>query len=183
MRNFTNTPSTSDEQEKIISLIKEAFSDVPVPSKMTLHVAEAHDDYDYDHDTEHRKKDHLGHWMDIPETHFLKCQNALAHLDKEGIQYYLPALMIWVLKNYKEDYWIISTTLYTLGTNDKNSSTYDYNNERYSLFTKKQIQACIDFLKYLVTHDPHGDYIDTEHIKKALELRWLPYIEKLENHF
>ena len=39
---------------QVISIIEEAFEGVPQPLEITLHVAEAYDSYDDDHDDEHR---------------------------------------------------------------------------------------------------------------------------------
>lgn len=161
-------------REKIILSIQKAFQGIPAPALLTLHVAEAHDSNDYDHDQTHHKKDHLGNWEDIPEHHLLKCSCALAHLNKEGIQYYLPAYMVWVLKNYEQyrkfDV-MIDSVFFTLGTNPVNAPTHDYDVERFSLLTKSQIQCCIDFLQYFVDTAPKG--MNLLQIKRALEHRWL----------
>ncbi|MEZ5536942.1 MAG: DUF6714 family protein [Thiolinea sp.] len=44
--------------EHLIQIIEMAFDGVPQPKEITLHVAEAHDGYDYDHDKEHRERDY-----------------------------------------------------------------------------------------------------------------------------
>ena len=49
------------DKEQVIELIQSAFDGVPQPDKLTLHVAEAHDNWDYDNDAIHWKKDHLSH--------------------------------------------------------------------------------------------------------------------------
>ena len=155
-----------------IKEIEEAFKEVETPTDLTLFVAEAHDDYDYDNDASHRLKDHKGEWQDLPEEHILACQNALPHLGPEGVQYYTPAFMSWVLNNYKSSNreWVIDGTIYHLGTVSQNLKKHK--EHQFSLFTENQIKACVSFLKYFVKNDPEGKYVDTNHIKKALERRW-----------
>ena len=44
------------DKEQVIELIQSAFDGVPQPDKLTLHVAEAHDNWDYDNDAIHWKR-------------------------------------------------------------------------------------------------------------------------------
>ena len=74
-------------------LIRKAFDKVPFPGKISLHVAQAHDDYIYDKDAYYGKFDHRGQWQDIPAEHIENCPNALSYLEPDGLRYYLPAYM------------------------------------------------------------------------------------------
>ena len=53
--------------DELIAVIVAAFVRVDPPSEITLHVAEAHAAYDYDHDEEHREKDWIGGWQAVVE--------------------------------------------------------------------------------------------------------------------
>ena len=54
------------DSEDLIDIIENAFDGVTQPDEITLHVAEAHDNYDYDNNLKHRKKDYIGRWQDVP---------------------------------------------------------------------------------------------------------------------
>lgn len=98
---------------ELISIIESAFDGVPQPKDITLHVAEAHDDYDYSNNAYHRKSDFIGPWQNIPEGHLQECQSALSYFDKVGLRFYLPAYMIWYLRNLGTDKVWTDNTLYT----------------------------------------------------------------------
>ena len=57
------------KMNQLIAEIEKPFDGVPIPREVTLHVADAHDGYDYDHDPEHRAKDFIGRWQDVPAEH------------------------------------------------------------------------------------------------------------------
>lgn len=157
------------EQQKarVIKYIEAAFVGVKQPDKLTLHVAEAHDSYDYDHDEEHHKKDYIGPWLDIPAEHFANCQSALFQLDAEGLRYYLPGFMIWHLKNFDQaGVPIIDSVLFALNVDPKD-------NKRFALFNKEQLNACFLFVKYLV--DCGGANTDQVVAQRMLEHYWHKY--------
>lgn len=159
------------KKQNLIEKIQNAFHGVKRPHEITLHVAEAHDNSDYDHDSEHRKKDHQGPWQTLPQEHLLFCQNALPHLDAEGMPYYLPAFMCWTVENYNSSKAsLIDATIYALGTTTEKLKSYQ--DMQFSLFTENQKQACVDFLQYLLEVDPNGTFVDSQQIRKALERRW-----------
>lgn len=132
------------DRSGVIRLIEESFDGVPIPEDITLHVAEAHDNYDYDNDR-HRPKDFVGRWQDVPTEHLLACQYALSHLDKHGILFYLPAFMVWYIRCSSEA--STDNTLYALGPNQGNRGLAEYFRERFSLLNAAQLNACAHFVK------------------------------------
>jgi hypothetical protein len=150
-------------------MIELAFDGVARPEQLTLHVAEAHDNYDYDNDPLHRTKDHVGRWQDIPDEHLLRCVDGLSHLAEDGLPYYLPAAMRWVLLNFRDtDSRLIDWTIYQLAPNrnDKNlSKRYE---TRFARFTTRQWRACEAFLCHLLNQDPDGEFIDAKVALEAL---------------
>lgn len=105
---------TRNIHEATSAWIDEAFDGVPVPEEghNTLYQAEAEDHYR----TSDRARDHLGRWQDLPEQHLLDCQWALAFLDEQGIQYYIPAVMCFDLRYsfQSPDSWLTESLAYTL---------------------------------------------------------------------
>jgi len=156
--------------EDLIKFISEAFDGAPQPEVITLHVAEAHDDYDYDHDSEHRKKDFIGRWQDVPFEHIKKCQTALSYVDKVGMRFYLPAYMVWYLKNFGTDTVWSDHTLYTLDNHPTDEKLSNYQKERFSLFSEKQLQACALFIKFCANDETQ--FTDTTFARNKYDRFW-----------
>jgi len=159
------------DKEALIKIINNAFDGVDAPKEITLHVAEAHDDYDYDNDAEHRKKDFVGNWQDIPAEHLKSCQTALSYVDKVGMRYYLPAYMIWYLRHFgNTDEIEFDHPLYSLDHYPKNETLSKYHIERFSLFTPEQLRACALFVKYC--SEDETDFTDAYFAKKKYDRYW-----------
>ena len=161
-------------KEELKKYIETVFDDMPHPNLITLHVAQAHDDWDYDNDLKHRRKDFKGHWKDIPSEHLRGCRDALAHLDAAGLRYYLPAYMIWVLNDFGE-HDIDDFVLYTFDNSPKDREMNKYFRARFSLFNKEQLRACALFVKYCAENDPE-DLIDVSFAQKKYDRHWHEYI-------
>lgn len=159
--------------EDLIKEIYKAFDGVPQPEDITLHVAEAHDDYDYDHDVEHRKSDHIGRWQDIPKEHIRNCQTALCYVNKIGMRYYLPAFMVWYLQNFGTKEVMSDNTLYALDNHTKNPKLAEYQIERFSLFSPEQLKACALFVKYCASDE--SGFTDVDFAKNKYERHWSKY--------
>ena len=131
------------DRDELIGVIVAAFDGISQPQDITLHVAEAHHTYDYEHDNEHREKDWIGRWQDIPDEHLMACEHALDHVDKVGMHFYLPAYMVWYLSNYEDRHrtWIESAK-YPMGLHPPDEALSSYQVERYSLFSDEQLRAC-----------------------------------------
>ena len=159
---------------ELIIFIEKVFKGVPQPKGITLHVAQAHDDYDYENNADHRKKDFIGKWSSVPTEHLAKCRDALCYLDAAGMRFYLPAYMVWVLKNFGEldsD----DSVLYTFDNHPNDDELGKYFKERFSLFNKNQLIACALFVKYCAEEDPE-DMIDASFAKKKYDRFWHRYI-------
>ena len=159
----------SPEMETPIRRIELAFDGVDRPEKLTLHVAEEHDNYDYDNDDFHRQRDHVGRWQDIPEEHLLRCVDGLSHLAADGLPYYLPAAMRWVIRNFRDtDSLLVDWTIYQLAPNREDKNLSERYDRRFARFTIPQWCACEVFLDHLLGEDPDGDYIDARVAGEAL---------------
>lgn len=158
------------ELEELIGVIESAFDGVPQPDDITLHVAEAHDNYDYDHNAKHREKDFIGRWQDVPSEHIQRCRAALSFVDKVGMRYYLPAYMTWYLRNFGSDVVFDDGALYALDNHPTDPQLSEYHRERFSLFTPEQLRACALFVKYC-SEDTTG-FTDEYFAKKKYERYW-----------
>ncbi len=135
------------DKEALLKEISDAFDGVPVPEDRTLYQAEACDNYE-DID---QSKDHKGKWQDLPDKHILDCQySALNFLDKYGMQYYLPAIMSFVVRNIDNEALVNDlpeSVYFTLDIYEQ-TSINNYQIKRFSLFDKKQKKACYNFLLF-----------------------------------
>ncbi|MCR9142308.1 MAG: hypothetical protein NXI24_08645 [bacterium] len=158
------------ERAELIELIEAAFDGVPQPPELTLHVAEAHDDYDYDRDAEHRRKDHIGRWQDVPWEHIERCTCALSYLDPVGMRYYLPAHMVWYLKNFGSTRVKFDSVLYLLGYEIGDASSDSHFRDTFSLFSANQLRACALFVKYCA--EDETNWTDVEFATQAYIHTW-----------
>lgn len=156
--------------EELINLVGKAFDGAPQPEGLSLHVAEGHDSYDYDYDSEHRQKDYFGRWQSIPASHIEECQSALSFVDKIGMRFYLPAYMVWYLKNFGGDKVGSDHTLYALDNHPGEPRLAEYQKKRFALFTAEQLNACAQFVKFCASDK--SDNADAEFAQKLYARYW-----------
>jgi len=159
--------------EDLIEIIQKAFHGVEQPKDITLHVAEAHDYYDYENNDKHRAKDYIGDWEGVPDEHIHECKHALSYVDKVGIRYYLPAYMIWTLRNLSSDEYDLDHALYTLDNSPNDPQLSEYHKERFLLFNSEQMKACALFVKFCA--EDEQDYTDSYFAKKKYDRYWYQY--------
>jgi uncharacterized protein (TIGR02996 family) len=128
----------------VLDWIDRAFDGVPAPdlAHRTIHQAEAADNYE----SCDRSRDHLGRWQDLPESQLLDNQWALAHLDVQGILYYLPAVMSFALRHvepHPRDHWITESLEYTI--EPSKSGLREYQQGRFAQFDREQRAAIYAF--------------------------------------
>ncbi len=98
--------------------IESAFDGVPFPGvdHPSLSQAEAWDSYNKCD----QSKDFKGKWQDIPIQDFRENQWAIPHLDAHGFIFYLPALMLAIVKNKNIGNLIGESVLLSLAHESKN---------------------------------------------------------------
>lgn len=162
-------PVITKEMESPIIQIDEAFDGIAMPKEITLHVALAHDNYDFSHDAMHRVKDFEGRWQDVPDEHLLTCDRGFSYLNADGLVFYLPAAMTWVLKNFRDtNELLVDWTIYQLSPNRDSEGLAVRYDSRFQLFNSAQWCACQAFLEFLLFQDPEGDIMDARFAKTAL---------------
>lgn len=85
-------------------------------------------------------------WSSVPSDELDRVQ--VAHLDAEGLRYYLPALMLSILENYDPGSMRVIGTLLALYPKKEH---WNYAMERYGALTDFQKQAVATFLAALPT--------------------------------
>lgn len=158
-----------EERVAIIEEITAAFHGVP-RGEITLHEADVWDNYGSEEEAEQaRSLDIDNCWEDIPEEWIEECSSALPFLDPQSWRYYIPAYMIWTLKNYENSDSIVSEwTVYTFcmlnrSKNEPDSKENDL--ERFQQLNQKQSAAVYLFLKYMGEH-----YLDDA--EEAIQQYW-----------
>jgi len=156
----------------VIKQIIDAFDSVDRPGEITLFVAEAHDSQDYEHDAIHRKRDYFGSWQSLPEAHIEQCYNALCHVGKTSLPYYLPAYMLWHLRDFENR--PTDCTYFVMDIDPAGSkSAYNHSLEKFSLFTPSQLSASALYLNFCATHIPNSS--GASWAKRMLDNYWIKY--------
>ena len=154
-------------RSELESAIKTAFEGVRLGDGISLRHAEAIDDW-YEGISESELQDRMSSeviddWTKVPE-HELDSEN-LAHLDAEGLRYYLPAFMLRLLDHYDPmAMWCIGT-IYALDQRRRHPSGFL---ELLNPEQRRVMAAYVRALPYLVELD-HEDRVL---IKRAFRDIW-----------
>ena len=126
----------------IIRDINEAFADVQLEDGVTLRQARVMDHF-WLSKSEVTKPGTEGRWQDISDSKLCQFNDVLAFLDRKGLQFYLPAFMIWTLKHLDD-----GPHSKHSGLND--STTFAVMNFRPdNLITDKQGKAIYRFFDFI----------------------------------
>lgn len=96
------TTEESADGQRLIALIAEAFRDVRLDDGTTIHEADLEGAYIDDNvRVSARAKDTEVAWIEVPDWKIERFSSALSFLDPKGWRFYIPAYMIWTLKNWR----------------------------------------------------------------------------------
>jgi len=139
-------------RRKLEQDIRAAFSGVILGNGVSLSQAEVIDRYGKDRDSKPisdkqfrdlKSKDEVTHWTRITLDDLDR--DNIAHLDAEGLRYYLPALMLSVLEAYDPGSMRVIGTLSALDPRPMSK----YHIVRYSLLDDRQKRVIAQFLSLL----------------------------------
>jgi predicted negative regulator of RcsB-dependent stress response len=148
--------STAQLRDRLIRQIESAFDGVQLGDGVSLHEAEAIDDNLSEQEcAAARKLDRESRWQDVPDAAIRDHSSSLYFMDEFGTWFYLPAYMIWSLKNYT-----ISDSLSISHAASKLKSC------RAGQFTQQQCQAIQAYLQFLA-----AEYQDPD-AQEALQDYW-----------
>ena len=167
--------TNADRQlEAVITEIESAFAGVEIKGGTTLHEAEAIDrGLSDDERLKARIKDTAKRWADVPEKDIENHPEALSFLDAPGYRFYLPAYMIWSLKNYRISGSLSSDyTIYSLAPDNK-AKDNAWKLKRFRTFTPAQGRAIFRFLKFMA--ECTDGYADDFAAKTAMDGYWKQY--------
>ena len=149
-----------DSSLAIIEFIRSAFANVS-RGAVSLHEAYV---IDYGGSMEERKlareKDTDSNWQQVPDETLEGFPYALHFVDIQSWRYYIPAFMIWVLKNYRTSQSMTMNTIFsTLDvTGEAEWGLRPRTIERFHSLDRNQSQAVFRFLKFISAEsDPEDD--------------------------
>ena len=156
-------------EDEIVDAIRTAFADVT--KGISLRQADVWDNYGTDGDFKQAGKlDTDTNWQEVPDERLEVHGSSLSFLTPHSFKYYIPAFMIWTLKNFRTDYsGAMDDTLRSL-TPPKLDPKWDYEFkvenlekfpydcwrreqlERFAKFEHAQSKAVYQFLRYMAAH-------------------------------
>lgn len=153
---------------ELIALIKDAFFAVTLANGISWSEAKVIDEYGSLQERKSaRDNDEKNNWNEIPLGLIgdMKYQDVLPFLDARGLTFYLPACMIFTLKNYNKSKSLIThSVIYTL----TRPTTV---NELQGILNQKQKSCIIKFLSLcLEIGDKYFDLYETE---EKLQKYWI----------
>ncbi len=107
------------------------------------------------------------HWRDVPSDVIDRENAALCFLSPKGFQFYLPAYMIWTLRNYDGGSASVLHTLYSLDPGEPDDELRAFQTSKFELLTPDQRRAIIDFLGLFQDHEDLGSVAE-----RAMENYW-----------
>jgi len=159
-----------DAPVEIIQSIESAFAGVP-RGELTLHQAEVIDsDSTEEAQLKARSLDQESTWDQVPDEDLEDCTAALCHLDPQSWKYYLPAYMIWALRNYQHsDSIMLDFTIYSLKLSDDDKVLSEYDMQRFRLLDEAQSATVCKFLNFMAQQP---EFVDEIIAMEAISLYW-----------
>lgn len=155
----------SSAETNLIALIEEAFSGVRLEDGTSLNMTEYHDSGGLAPEyAEKVKFDERDDWHKIDDKTLEKFTVTFSFTDLKGFRFYIPAYMIWTIRNHRTSDCIIGDfTIYALNTDH-----YLFEDVPFTTwFTTQQVSAMVAFLKYCTEQSDSCDVrVATENLAK-----------------
>lgn len=165
-----------EARQALIAEIERAFDGVARGNGITLHQARVRDDSistgaGEKEEAEARKLDTDTRWQDVPDSWMAELGDDLIFIsDPEGFRYYVPAFMIWTLRNYGDvGYQAEDQVAWVLGQEPTGRDAQD----RCGLLSPVQKKAIAHFLQMYVGF---ADEFDAPVAQRALDEYWNQFL-------
>jgi hypothetical protein len=160
------------ETDEVTRLVHEAFPLQPIPT-MTLHQAQLADQTMTRKIPEQEwndagKRDVGRTWQDLTDEELISCDAALSHFDESSFVYYLPAYLLFAVRNHNAD-WSdpADTTVGSVVFSVTHRTPYTL--ARFKQFSTEQRAAVIAFLELIAEK---GNEYERPEAQKSLERYW-----------
>jgi hypothetical protein len=170
------------EREDVEAGIRSAFAGVQLGSGVSLRQAQVIDGYILglsEAELEALPRSDLTEdWTAIPDSELLG--DCVAHLDAEGLRYYLPALMIWLLDHYDDEDRLFTegadmTAIGTISALAPSSEFEASSWQIYDGFTPAQRAAIASYIEKL-PRLVELDLEDATRVARSLERYWAQFL-------
>ena len=167
------------ERIQVLAAINAAFDGVRLEDGISLHEAEAIDDYAMsDERTAARAKDTEVDWRDVPTSSLEEMYFVWSYFDGKGFRFYLPAALVWGMNAIKDPeanltslervIWALTPRRGEIQDIDPDDSIFT---DQVRLLSARQADAVRQFLKWVADFfDQYCEYsTQPEHAQRALE--------------
>ncbi|TVQ51919.1 MAG: hypothetical protein EA366_14670 [Spirulina sp. DLM2.Bin59] len=169
MDNLVNRAHLNIRESALIRRIQEAFAGVKLGGGRSLNMTEYYDSYQGASEyLEKAKHDERQDWRKIADATLEQFTVTFSFTDVEGFRFYLPAYMIWTIRNHRTNNSIIGNyTIYALDVDHPVFAKVGFVNA----FTPEQLNCIVDFLTYCVGHRGTCDaLVARRHLDKIRKL-------------
>ena len=148
-------PDMTDEEHGLIAMIQHAFAGVKLDDGESLNMTKYNDSGGSRPEfKEKAKDDERENWGSIPDATLEQFTVTFSFTDLKGFRFYIPAYMIWAIKNHKtSDSIIADFTIYAIRPDHYLFESIPF----WEWFTNAQITAMIQFLKYAARNEDWFD--------------------------
>jgi hypothetical protein len=169
------------ERDEIEAAIRSAFADVHLGSGVSLRQATSIDGTIFGLEPAYagREADEVvDDWTRIPGSELLL--DNIAHLDADGLRYYLPPLMLWLLDHYEDDdrWFREGADMTAIGTIGALAPSAQFAASHWSIFdgfTVEQRKAIASYLESLPLHVDLDDR-DAADVARSLDQYWAQFL-------
>lgn len=130
----------------LIEKITAAFDGVSRQDGISLHAAQALDDYSSLEEAKKigREMDRDTQWQEVPDKWLMQFQDIFPYLDPKGFRYYIPAYMVWSLKEPKaSDSNSLSSLMWAIENNNKHFQPH------LEILNQEQLQVVSDYIEFV----------------------------------
>jgi hypothetical protein len=170
------------ERDDIEAAIRSAFAGVSLGPGVSLRQAEAIDDYggglsNAEFDALPRSEE-TDDWTRVPEDELTR--DCVSHLDADGLRYYVPALMLWLLEHYDDEDRLFSEgaemtaigTIMALAPYPEFETNHWHLYDTFSAEQRAAIASYVEALPRLV----NLDYEDAASLARSLDGYWAEFL-------
>ena len=157
-----------EQRGVLIACIRDAFRGTAPGNGTTIHEADLEGCYTDDSERlAARAKDTETNWEDVPNWKIERFSSVMPFFDAEGYRFYIPAYMIWTLKNWRtSSLFIVDSVLWSFGYRSS-----DFNAERHQILSPVQLHASYRFIKHFC------EFSGDEEQLHAMKTFWYKYAE------
>ena len=170
MENY-DIPNYEARKAALIEEITAAFDGVSRQGGVSMLEARVIDDYGSDEErAKARRQDNETRWQDVPDEKIGggNGHEALSFLDPIGFHYYLPAYLVWYLRNVDSD-WdhnTLSSVDFHLAAGYKKGEIEDYYRGKYEMLSLIQTRAVAHFLEFQAEREDWFAEINRQHYEE-----------------